>query len=51
MYKVHQYLQETGRVRWAVLDIENRVWYFPASYGKKAAKSLEFRMMKKAGLV
>ena len=34
----------TGRERWAVLHHATGVWYFPASYGRLAARRLAARL-------
>jgi hypothetical protein len=35
---------ETGRQRWAVLELSTRTWYFPKHYGMRAASALCNRM-------
>lgn len=39
-YLVDQYRDPSGRTRWAVLAAHSRVWYFPKSYGLRAAQKL-----------
>lgn len=44
-YEVGRYRDyETGRYRWAVLDRQTSVWYFPEEYGKRAAERLCSRL-------
>lgn len=35
---------ETGRTRWAVLELSIRVWYFPKHYGMRAAVAMARRL-------
>ena len=37
---------ETGRDRWAVLELSTRTWYFPKHYGFRAARALCNRMIR-----
>lgn len=36
---------DTGRYRWAVLQVPSNVWYFPKHYGKLAAIRLLNRLL------
>jgi hypothetical protein len=39
---------DSGRDRWAVLDLLTRAWYFPSSYGRRAAERLARTLNKHA---
>lgn len=45
MYIIGHYRDsETNRKRWAVFDSDSKIWYFPDSYGKRAAQALADRL-------